>query len=327
MGWWGEPVITHRWPLGCWEMTWEMNLPSYQRPATLRAGAEAEAFSAGTCVWSGLLLEPNWNSQEFVAAGHAREAERTLCLDWVGGSTSTPDVAIDRGIAAGALHWIRPASLSNVPFGESDATDQLNYVGALLDAWSLEAGAKWAVGPDRRVGIGVDPTAPAWHVMPDSGVLGVADEEYVSAVFGRYQTEAGAYDTVSVFSATQPAGSRESGIDLTGKGRLTTARAQATVQGILDQMGARTGWTNGVTVTSGQITSPGGTPANLALVRAGQMVRLQALRDQRGLSASTDIVVGESIWKPTDDLITLNPVGLAARDLSSIVERAGAVLS
>lgn len=327
LGWWGEPKVTHRWPLGCWELTWVMNLPAYQRPYALRTGAVVEAFWGPGRIWMGKLTEPDWDQQEFVAEGLSRQAEGALCFDSGGATTSIPDTAIDQAILRGIVNWSRPASLSSVAFAEKAATDSLNYLGALLDAWSTSVSKRWAVGANGVVYAAPDPPAPTWYVMPDAGDLGVADEDYVSAVYGRYRNTTGVFSTASAIDTTPPAGPKEIGVDLTPLGRINSTKATAVVTGILAQTKAQTGWTNGLTVRPDQITSLGGIKAHGALVIAGQMVRLQGLRDERGLAAATDIVLGETVWDVTEDLVTLNPVGLAARDLASIVEKAGGSLS
>lgn len=322
LGWWGDLVVTHRWPYGCWEATWAMNLRPYERPRGIVRGALVEVLDAGSPLWVGRLTEPDWSASSFTAIGLAREGETVACLS-SGLTTSIPNAAIDGGIARGALSWIRAADFSSTPFGEADATDQINYVTDLLDARSEEVGRRWAVGPDRRVYDAADPVTPSWHVTPGSGELGVADEDYVTDVYGRYRTTAGAFATVVASDPVAFAGRVERLVDLTGLGRISAARAQATVDGILAKFRARTGWTNGVTVTRDQITSPGGVSPALSSVRAGQLVRMQGLSDPRGLSASTDIVLGETIWDTTEQTIALNPVGMAPRDLASVVETEG----
>lgn len=327
LGWWGELTVTHRWPFGCWETTWQMALQPFERPRSLVRGASVELFHGPDRIWSGTLTDPNWDTGEFVAQGHCRPAETTQALTTLGESSSTPDAAIDAAIARGALNWVRPASLSSVPFAESDTTEQLNTVAALLDAWSDEQSLRWAVDADRRVYAASDPTTPAWYVMPGSGVLGVADEDYVTDVYGRYRTPTGTFATASAQDRSQGVGVREIGVDLTRLGRLSSMRAAAVCAGILAKTKARTGWTNGITVTPEQITTLGGVPAHPSLVVAGQVVRLQGLLDERGFATSTDVVLGETVWNVTAGTLDLNPVGLAARDLASIVAAAGGVLS
>lgn len=326
LGWWGEQTVRHRWPYGCWETTWSMNLPTYSRPPALVTGANVDVYFGATPIWSGRLAEPNWDSQEFTAVGHVRDGEQALCLTGAGVTTATPDVAIDAAINRGSVRWVRSAPLSNVTFAEADNTDSLNYLGALLDAWSVEQNKRWAVGADRKVYAAADPTTPTWYVTPGAGVLGVADEDYVTDVYGRYRSTNGAYATARATDTSQGLGTREVGVDLTPLGRISSTKAQNVVNGILAKSKARTGWTNGVTVTADQVTSPGGIPASLATVTAGQMVRLQGLLDQRGIATYTDIVLGETVWDVDEGTLQLNPVGLAERDLRSIVENAGGQL-
>lgn len=319
-GLWGDLVIRHRWPYGCWEMTWGMVLRPYERPTGIIANAPIGGRLASGGIWAGNLAEPNWDTGEMTAVGAARQGETTLCL--VGGETSsTPDAVIDAGIARGALGWTRLASISAVPFASGDNTADLNYATALLDADRTAAGQRWGVDARRRVYAAADPTVPSIYIRPGAGVLGVTEEQQAATVFGRYQTLSGALATVAV-----GAGAPEVGVYLGDHGRIDQARAIAVLTGIRDQLQAGTTWTNGLTVTADQVTTPGGERLGLDQVVAGKMARILGLRDVRGASAHTDIVIGESDWNVTAGTVEIKPVGLSDRSLPGIVEAAGGVL-
>jgi len=323
LAWWGDASISHRWPLGCWEASWSMPLKPYQRFRALRSRAPVEIRIGAAPIWAGSLSEPDWAEGKFTALGACREAEEAACLTAGGLTTSVPDTAVDQAIARGAVSWTRPESLSATAFGQADGTERLNYLGALLDAWSLEQNVKWAVNARRQVYSAADPTTPMWHITPGAGVLGVTDAAMAGTVYGRYRNSAtGSLATVSVGTAAP-----EVLVDLTRHGRISTTKATNLVTGILNKSGARTGWTNGLTLTPHQIQTAGGVPANLASVQAGQMARIMGLRDERGVAATTDVIAGETIWDVTANELQFNPAELAARDLASVVEEAGGVLS
>lgn len=329
IGYWGDVTMTHRYPYGSWEMSWSMDMRINQRHPDVARGARVVAWVGPTPIWRGTLTEPDFDGQEFTATGVAREAETALSLGF-GVITTAPSVAVAWGILRGALSWRGLNSLPSTPLTSNDDSTQYNYIADLLDAWSLEESVHWVVTPDGFIRTGAAPTTPLLYVTPGAGILGVADEEYVSDLYGRYYVKPGKLASVSVSDDTQNVGTVERGVDLSARGVLTEAQAEAILDGLLAQGRARTGWTNGVEVGFGQVTTTGGTPIALSQVArlcgTGAMARLLGLFDERGASASTDIVVGESIWRVSDGTITLNPVGLAARDFSSIVEAAGGVL-
>lgn len=325
LGGWGDPAVTHEWPLGCTELAWSMLLPALHRPPGIVRGALVDAYIGATSIWSGYLSEPNWSDGEFTATGLFAEAEGALCLTGGGVATATPDTAVDAGISRGALHWVRDTSLSNTVYGDADETDSLNYVKQMLDDWSTEQSKRWAVGPDKRVYAAADPTVPAWYVTPGTGDLGVADDDYVTHVIGRYRNPLGVLATVTASDTSQGAGRREKAVDLRPKGRITSTRAQNLVNGILSKTKARTGWANGVTVSREQITSPGGVTPHLSQVKAGQMVRLLGVPDPRGVTSSVDVVVGRSVWSLADGTVVLSPVDQAATDFASVVAAMGGV--
>jgi hypothetical protein len=326
IGYWGDPVITHRWPYGSWELRWRMELKPNQRTNVLRRNADVIAYVGPSRVWRGYLTEPDFDSGEFIANGAARQGETAQAFDESYNATTVPNTAIDEARMRGALWWTRSNlfPISADPFGTVDA-DEFGSVNELLDAWSVSVAKKWWIDPDLYVRADADPTTPMWQVTPGAGTLGVADSDYWTHLYAVYDTGAG-YAKVTASDTSQNVGRVERRIDLTDRGILTAPQAQGIVDGLIAQGIARTGWANGIQVGHGQVLTMGSTAASLSQVRAGHMVRLNGLFDERGLSAFTDIVIGESVWNVAADELQLNPVGLAARDLSSIVESAGGSL-
>lgn len=319
---WGELEVTHRWPLGSWEAKWSMPLDPWRRPPQLHAGAEVFVKVGPHCIWCGNLAEPNWSEGTFAAVGACRQGEGAIALDTVTGqTTSIPDSAVDYAIARG-LNWSRPASISSVPLGADDQTDAPNYVAALLDAYASSVSQNWYVDPQRAVRIAADPTTPTALLMPDNGVLGVAVESQAASVVGRYIDST----THQRENVTVGSGLPEKAVLWESRGAISAAEATTLTEGVWAPLQAQTGWTNGLTVQGGELLSLGGQPIPLWSFTAGQMVRLLGVRDLRGLSANTDVVIAESIWNPDDDQLRLNPVGKVARDIRSMAEAGGGVL-
>lgn len=324
---WGDLTVEHRWPLGCWEATWSMTTTSRKRPPALTANARTEVFLGSHCIWSGQLTEPDWAGGRFVAQGYCRQGESVPCMTAFGMTTSVPDVAIDNAISARWVDWLRTASISSTAYAvtdtgvTTDATDDLNSLAALLDAYTGDNQLRWGVDPMRRVYAAPDPTTPTWDVSPDTDPMGVSAEVLASTIAARYITNAVGDLATMVVGVGGPVVM----VDLTSRGQITAAKAQTICQNILAQTAATTGWTNGITVSRAQVMR-GGIHPHLGLVTAGQMVRLLGQRDPRGLDANTNVVVGASLWDATADTVALSPVDLVDRDLSTIIAKAGGAL-
>lgn len=323
----GSITIEDQWPYGCWELDFALDTSTTRaRPRQLVAGAPVQAKLGPIVLWSGYLTEPNWADGTFVAQGWVREGETIPCLTSSGLTTTIPNTAIDNAIARGWVHWRRTSSISAVAYSaddtttSTDGTDGFNAITALMDAYTLEAGNRWAVGADQRVYVAPDPTTPMWDIAPDVQALGVAMDKLAGTINARWADSAGNAHT-SIVGNTTPVVM----VDFRGKGALTSARVTALCQGILTAGAATTGWTNGITITKQQISRNGVHP-HLALVKAGHMGRLLGQRDPRGLDASTKVVLGNSKLDVAAGTLDLAPVDLAARDLSAIVEKAGGEL-
>lgn len=342
LGDWGDLVVTHRWPLGPYEMTWGMTGVSglRRRPPQIQTGAVVELFAGSLDpAWVGVLTQPDWSDGTFVAQGDCRVAESIPAMTTGLLTTSVPNAAVDYAIAQGWWPGVtRPGNISSVAYtagddGTADATDDVNMVGALLDSYTADAGLRWAINNYRQVYATTDPTTPMWDIATDTQALGVTSETLAGTVVARYQSsQSGARSSIMVGTQAPVVA-----VDLTGRGYLTLAQATALCNTILTQAKATIGFTNPITVTPDQI-SHGGVSPHPALVRAGQRIRLLGQRDPRGpgldtgldlggdLAGTLSVVVGESIWTEADNTLTLSPVDTQGKDLASIVEAIGGSL-
>lgn len=304
------------------QVSWRMPLPDTFTHPSLRTGKLVKVMFGSAPLWQGILNEPD-NSEDgwqFTAIGLADEATGYLCLDAGGNTTSTPDVAIDQAIARG-LPWTRPASLSATPFALSDATDNLNYLSDLLDAWATSQGKRWEVDATGAVTAAVDPTTPTWYMTPGSARIGLADDDYASNLYGRYKTAAASYATVTVAdSAAAAKRRREYPVDLTSLGVVSSGTATNVLNGMLANGKARYAWTDAATPSRLQLTTPGGQPACLALVKAGDMVRVHGVINEQGtLAPYFDFIIGRTEYEDGADTITLAPTELAPRALGDVL--------
>jgi hypothetical protein len=315
--------VDMRWPLGGYQLDFDMLLSTRRRPAIIAKGARCDLLIAGRPVFAGRISEVDWSEGKVTATGLCRDAETTAALSAASATTSTPDGAIDAAISRGAWKVTRPASLSNTALASGDETASANYLAALLDLWANDNGKRWYVDAQAAVRASVDPTTPELYLLPGVGELSWATEKQASRVIGRWQDAPGYMHTAFAGS-----GFDEQIVDLTGRGPITSTQANSIVAQILAQSSSG-GWAGGVTASAQQVTTPGGLTPSLARVVSqvgrGLMMRLLGHRDPRPgrYAMTTDVVIGQAVWNVDDDKIALTPLGSVARDFSSIVESFG----
>lgn len=341
-GMWGDLQVQTRWgegASGMYEAQWTMPLPPEFEHPILRRGTIVELMDGPWRVGSPLILtEPARgmgldDPWKFVATGIGREVEGTNSWyvdDGTGATTSNAATAIDTAIANG-LPWAgRDSSILTTDYGAEP--EGLITIGALLSNIGDALGQRWGVGQNNIVRMLSDPTTPSYQVTPGVASLGIADDEYATVVKGRYLDFTSGVNETAVSPSSPSAvetryGRREFPVDLTGLGAITASAAQDITDGILAKSKGRLGWTNGLTVTSNEILTAGGVPADLSKVAedvgTGCMVRLHGIfNDLLDYNGQTwlDIIIGEATYVDGAPTITLNPLGLAARDLAHIVE-------
>jgi hypothetical protein len=341
-GSWGDLSWTTRWgegACGMFEASWTMPLPADFEHPLLRRGSLVELMDGPYRIGSPLILsEPTRGSGvdtpwQFTATGIGREAEDFLALDGSGNTNNQGQTVVDQAIARG---WRIAGRDSSIPAGGASSgatTDELMSVAAVLTTLAhYVLVGRWGVGQDNLVRWLSDPTTPTWHVTPDVASLGTADDDYATAVYVRYINSAGgalatvtssasAADTQTLF------GRREFPVDVTpaagGPGPMATSTAQNIADSILARVKGRLNWTNGLTLTSQELLSNGGVPADLSTVEAGQMVRIHGVfSDLLTYNGQTwlDIIIGETKYTDGAQTIDVSPLGLAARDLAKVVE-------
>lgn len=316
---WGDLTYSHAADGGCKEASWQMDLPPTYTNPLLNRGQIVEVKNGEWNAWAGLLTEPDMDdSWTFHAVGLSALGKDYLCFDGSGNTTSTPDTAVDQAISRG-IPWTRPASLSASGFTTGDSTAAINYVGDLLDAWAPASGKRWGVNADRQVYAVADPTVPTYFATPGSARFGLADDDYASDLYIRYVTSGGGYATATVGDpvARTQFGRREYPVDATSNGLMNATQAQAIGNGLLAKGKARLGYTNGAEFTKYELTTPGGQPACLEMVKGGELVRMFGVLNEQGQPVPyVDWVIGETSYEAGADTIALTPVGLVERNLS-----------
>lgn len=312
---WGELQWSSVWHGGSDQASWSMN--STKR-LPYRPGQLVELVEKGFPVWAGTLLEPDGDTLH--ARGLHYQAQRTQSI-WSGSATTVPNLAVSRGITAGLLTWRNYDSLSGDPFGTADGPVT---VAGLLDNWAESLGKVWSVNGQRILKVLAPPTVPKWHVAPGAAQLQIAEDSYVTTLYGNYfnGTTTAQVSATNADSAKRH-GAREEWIDLTGDNlALTAPQAQAIVDQRLAMGAARPGWANGLSLSQHELTTPGGSPANLRAVQGGDLIRINGQFDPTafvGLPGYIDIIADEVTYVDGASTIDIKPVGLEARTLQDVL--------
>jgi hypothetical protein len=323
------------------EATWTMPLPPNFSDPLLTRGTLVEIMDGSYRIGSPLILaSPERGAGlgdpwKFTATGVGREVEGAdswYCDDGAGNSTTVATDAITVAIGNG-LQWggYDPGSVPSFGFLGVTTQDDLQTIGSLLNAIGDFSGYHWGVGQDNLVAFTQDPTTPTYQVTPDVVALGTADDNYASTVKVRYiDSSTSLFTTATATDANTQArfGRREFAVDLTSsQPPMSSTAAQGFADGILAKSKGRLSWTNGLTLTSNEIQTIGGVPADLSLVAedvgTGCMVRLHGIFDDLlEFTGNTwlDLIIGEAKYVDGASTIDLNPLGLAPRDLAAVVE-------
>lgn len=310
---------------GCEAASWTLNEPREFSHSALVPGVVVELKAQSKTFWSGELTEPNFDPSKgwsYQARGLINQGDDCVALGASGAPTSVPDTAIDQGIARGMLTWTRPASISAVPYANTDETDNLNYVTDLLGAFGDSSSKRIRVDADGIIAAYSDPTTPDWYLAPGLAEVGVADEEYYTDLYLRYRSKSTRkYATVHVSDATASAANRrEAALDVKDFGLTSSAIVTAFGNGLLAKGQARYAMTQPVNPSRLQLTTPGGKPASLYRVRGGQLVRAFAVRTTQGATLPYyDFVIGRSEYIDQEDTIQIAPVNVADRNLTDVL--------
>jgi hypothetical protein len=331
---WGEGAC------GMYEASWSMPLPPDFHHPLLRRGTLVEVTNGPWALGSRLVLsEPAKGTGladpwQLTATGVGREVEGdnafTAFSLVTGDSTSIPSAAVDFAVSAGWQVDGRAASVPTSAIGGTTTPEELMTVGSLLSAAAESTSRRWGVGQDNLVFLASDPATPTYQVMPGAAALGTTDTDYASVVWLRYLDSATmTYKSVYAQNTQTEArfGRKEYIRNLIGAGAVSTATAQAWADGIMARVKGRLGWTNGLTLTSEEILTMGGMPADLSKVAedvgSGCMVRLHGIwSDLLEFTGQTylDVIISEARYVDGAQTIDLSPQGLAPRDLAAVVE-------
>lgn len=347
IGYTGPATWSTRWQPGqgggCWEASWEMDLPHDFSHPVLRPSAFnlVELFWGALRVWVGTVSEVERGDGDgqpwrIIARGLSRMAYRFIAFDSLQ-PTADVDTAVARAVSDG-LPWVF-VNTNWDPITAINETVRINRLDVLLNATAEAEGETWGVFADGRFvhGSPYEPVANGRHfaATPQTTISAVADEDYRTHVFARYVDGEAGDPPVPVSWAVEesalpvaPFGRYEDYIDITDRGLLLPGAASSAAAGVLAQTGPRMAFTAPLQGSTLNLTSLGGVPldrAGLPLIQARDSLTAYGLLDSLGnpaFGASTTITLGEVTYTDGDDTIQLAPVGMVPRDVTGVLEDA-----
>lgn len=307
---------------GCHEAAFEID-PTLTPPGIER-GAAVQYRLGMTNTWRG-EVDTVSDTGTVTCIGPWSAASETSALDAGGAGTLVPDTAVNEARSRGAIGWRMPTggiSAAAVSDGTSGEPMLLNQ---LLEAWAVKAGAIVGVDANLDIYAGAAPSAVSWVVSPHAGARLTVVGDYVSHLWGDYIDTTGAWAKAGpiIDQATSDAwGRREATANLEELGPINGTTASTVLTSMLVNGGARKSVTGTLRLSREQILTRGGEPAPLAMIRAGQRVRLLGVGD--GTSAAmrtlyTDIVIDQCAFSEGEDEISFDPMGGPAVNLGDVL--------
>jgi len=325
--------------------------PDFTHPALLR-GKFVELFDEGVPLGCGLMSEPDRSTWTFTATGLAQEMKKYTChkiVSTVLTPTSILDDVIDYAITQG-LRVKRPTSLRSTPkitigaagsqgddnVGTETIKAGIRTLEDLLNAVAAEAGMRWWVDEYQVIRMDADPvigTTPAkWAMLPGTGEMGIADDDYYTTLIGLYALTWSATAPFTVLTtatamvedavAVARYGRRVKYIDFTALRYQTSGTVATSLAARLAQVAARSGFTNRLELSAAEVDNLGGTPAYHYDLRPGEILRIRVIDDTNGnidFGNSVDVIMNELTKTDTNKSVLMSPNGLVVRDLASWV--------
>lgn len=340
---WGDLVVTQG-PHGPFGVSFGVVFPeaSWRHPL-LKPKTRVEVYDAGVRIFGGRLTEPDWDAGQFAAIGYCRQAEGPATINGSGNPTTIANTAVDQAIARGALRdWKRTEWLITPPSFEAAAMEddragddeddpEVVTIQELLDTASAGTSGsdRWYVddgGYLYIVDAVADDAPPDWFVPAGVAQMGVADDQRIDRVlltFPSSTTTPQGKRRLASYPATTPNG----GVEWVGnvqRGMVAPSKAAAWAEAIYKKArSGMDGWTNGLTLSPGQLLTPGGQPAHFGHVRGGHKVRVLGTPDPRsGITLPyIDFWIDTAEWRPGERILQLNPEGMVERNLEAIMRR------
>lgn len=320
---------------GCYQASCTFAAPADFEAAWFLEGKPFEVIRGGVVLWAGEVSEKRpgdaWSINAFGTGAQAENFDSVTGAVGSYAATAIPNTGIDAAIVDG---W----NVTRVDsFGASavaDVAGDVMTVAKLADRAAAALGQRWGVDKQRMLELLDEPTTPQFTVSPGDAYLGTVDEEYVTHLRGFYVSSVDVdgnpdgWDWVEASdddAALAFGGPRYRRVDLTPLGLMLSATAQANIDARFAMVGARTGWTDPIILTTQNVRRLGFGWADPDMVDAGHMLSVPGVMDSRSNPTTRGAihVVGAEVEHDVDaGTSTFIPLGFVPRDFSGALAAA-----
>lgn len=297
--------------------SFELGRSAKSAPHLTRPGTLLEIFKGCGRVWLGRIEDYDQNEGSVVGRGIHTDLFGLPALTSLGATTRVAATAITTARAAPWNLYVNDAHGVLTTMGTATGDDTSpQMVNVLLDQCAEQVGKRWGQDPNGALYFRSDADILAsWLLAPGVARFGTTTEGRASHLIGRYQTSTGDNATATRVDLDATVLNTET-VDLTERGALTEAEANAILDAALAAGKSGTRWVNGITVTRDQLMTIGGTRASLAGVRAGSRVNVVEL----GMNRSA--IIGKTRYTAGESVIYVEPVNTAPRTFADVIAAA-----
>lgn len=312
-------------------LSWESTFPGGDSFATVTLDVDPAlphvAFSPGIrCgisvgaidIWTGVLNAPSTSDRRVLTATGDGALPRWYVSDAANAYdlATAWDAARTRGL---------PLTRSTLPTLTGATARQASVMlGDALDYVANALGQFWLVRDQNLVFVTTN-SGDAYSLVVTTDPAGRTLDGYASRVYAGYINIATAlYASLNRVVTSDPIIINKEGIlDLTGSAaQLTTAQATAQADNALVRIGRRSNYTGEMPFVQGQILNAGGTPVDLATVRAGFTGTVvspltNALGDPN--TGPQTFVAGRVVYDQDSGVLTVQPLDVQARSTSDVL--------
>lgn len=315
----GDIEVSTVWPGGLDQVTWTPATPPMRR---LTGGEPAQLYFGPVLIGSGNVLEPDASQDELAITGLWKQAYNYPAFDASFLPTKTPGIAIDRahdlGMAFTRTYTFSPSAV------DIDTTEGPVQVGNLLDAWSEQSAIRWGIDQYGQFKPQADSVAPMYQIVELEGGLGYALDNYACTLYGRYNNGTTYVTTNPVTDAVAKElhGTVAATVDLTPRGTLTEAKAEAILTNLLALGRSQPQWVSSIELSYGEIFTMEGSKVALETVQAGCVIRVPGgyeLAQRLNGALFVDVLIGRTDL--SNGLLTLSPFQAATSTYADLVTK------
>lgn len=346
-GWVGDVEYSHAWSTtggGLQAASFSLSLPKGYDHPSLRNGTRVQVVCGPVSLGWGRIADIDRENWSITIDGDYRRAERFMAVDAAGLPSTNLKLIVEQANLRG-LGW---TGAGNLPLQsvslQSEDESQANTIAAVLNRYCELNRKRWGLDANNVPYLADDPTSVGIVLRPGASALPTADDDYVTKLIVRYASKVSAptdpdetpipiqWRTVTATSALAPMGEFEAYEDISDLGLLdpdpTTAQgiAQTYADALLAARSARMRFTAGVTVGRWELAEPGNVSPALWVPQAGLLARHYGVLSDSGAVASgrtVEWVIGRSVYRPADQVVTLEPADIAPRTLPKIIAADG----